>query len=143
MSVCIYIYIYIYLFSFSFSFDGSTNVYCVCVRNRKNIDDIVLQLQNRTYFHLTNYERRETIGEIKDVNACIHIIYLPEEWLTSNGSRSFPQYIDHQMLLVLEGQFLYTRSVEIIVEGKKSLRINGMPKCLNILNQAVKKCGED
>ena len=74
----------------------------------------MLQLQNRTYFHLTKYERRETIGEIKDVNecihiiylplrretigekkdvnACIHIIYLPEEWLSSNGLRSFPQY---------------------------------------------------
>ena len=39
---------------------------------------------------------------------------------------SFPQYIDHQMLLILQRQFLYSKSVELVVEGKKILRINGM-----------------
>ena len=57
----------------------------------------------------------------------MHIIYLPEEWLRSNGLiESFPQYIDHQMLLILQRQFLYSKSVELVVEGKKILRINGM-----------------
>ena len=40
---------------------------------RVQFSEIMLQLQNRTYFHPTKYEIRETIEEIKDVNACITI----------------------------------------------------------------------
>ena len=53
------------------------------------------------------------------------------------------------MLLILQEQFLYSRSVELIVEEKEKFE-NGMADdsnsqvCLNIiLSQAVKKCGND
>ena len=43
-------------------------------------------------------------------------IYLKND-LSSRGLRSFPQYRDHQMLLILER--LYARSVEVIVGENK------------------------
>ena len=77
------------------------------------------------------------------------MLYLPEEWLRSTGIRSFP--LDRSPNVINTWRqflFLYSRSVELIVGGKKILRINGMADdsyaqvCLNP-NQAVKKSGKD
>ena len=67
------------------------------------------------------------IGENKEVNACIHVsmLHLPGNRLRSNGLRSCPQDRPPNIVNTWR-QFLCTRSVDVSVEGKKSLWIGGM-----------------
>ena len=56
---------------------------------------------------ITKHERRMTAGGTKELNACIDVmysVYLKSD-LCSSGLRSFPQYRDHQMLLILERNY--------------------------------------
>ena len=82
-----------------------TETRCLRAKNQKHQDGIVLT--NRTYFRLTKHERRMTSGGTEELNACIDVmysVYLKSD-LCSSGLRSFPQYRDHQMLLILERNY--------------------------------------
>ena len=62
-----------------------------------------------------------TSGETKEVRMHANMLYLPEKWLrSSSGLRWFPQYRPPNVANTWR-QFLYSRSVELIVDEEEKV----------------------